>query len=206
MKTHLALIVAAALAALAPLAHAAPLTNVAQGGNVVISGPGFGNSNGWANGQLAAPSTVTDGVFLPVSTQWNIGTIFWAGGVPDLNDSITITLAQTASISSLHLQGDVNDLYAVSYLDLLGQWNSLATIAPNTNTNWGMGDGYASFGPVTASALRIVATGGDGSYAVSELQAMGTVASTVPEPSSAALMLAAFGALVPVVRRRTRAR
>jgi PEP-CTERM motif len=204
MTFKFALLAATVLATVAPLAQAEPLTNVAQGGTVTISGPGFGNSNGWSNGQLAAPSTITDGVFLPTSTQWNTGTIFWAGGVPDFSDSITITLQQVASISGLHLQGDVNDLYAVSYLDLLGGWHSLATIAPNTNTNWGMGDGYASFGPVTASALRIVATGGDGSYAVSELQAMGTVASSVPEPSSIALLLAGFGVLVPVARRRAR--
>ena len=199
MKFNATFLAAVVLTGAAPWAQASVVT---LNSTVTLSGSGFGNSNGWANGQLAAPSTVTDGVFLPTSTQWNVGTVFWAGGVPDFSDVINIKLAQAASINALHLQGDVNDLYNVSYKDLGGLWHDLATIAPNTNTNWGMGDGFAIFAPVSATELRIMATGGDGSYAVSELQANGSVLS-VPEPSSALLAFAALGvAFSPMVRRR----
>lgn len=190
---------AAWLAVAAAPAHAEIVT---LNSSVALSGSGFGNSNGWGGSLLAAPSSVTDGVFLPTSQQWNTNTVFWGGGAPDYNDFITITLAQAASINSLHLQGDVNDLYAVSYMDLDGGWHQLATIAPNTNTNWGLGDGYASFAPVSARALRINAVGGDGSYSVAELQANGSALS-VPEPATLLLALGGIGAaLVPVARRR----
>ena len=199
MNIKTACVVAAGLAAAAVPAHADIVT---LNSSVSLTGSGWGNSNGWGGSLLAAPSSVTDGVFLPTSQQWNTNTVFWGGGAPDYNDFITITLAQAATINSLHLQGDVNDLYAVSYMDLEGGWHDLATIAPNTNTNWGLGDGYASFAPVSARALRINAVGGDGSYSVAELQANGSALS-VPEPATLLLALCGVGAaLVPMVRRR----
>lgn len=199
MKLDTVCLAAAWLAVAAAPAHAEIVT---LNSSVALSGSGFGNSNGWGGSLLALPSSVTDGVFLPTSQQWNTNTVFWGGGAPDYNDFITITLAQAASINSLHLQGDVNDLYAVSYMDLDGGWHQLATIAPNTNTNWGLGDGYASFAPVSARALRINAVGGDGSYSVAELQANGSALS-VPEPATLLLALGGIGAaLVPVARRR----
>jgi len=199
LKFNTVCLAAAWLAVAGPQVHAEIVT---LNSSVTLTGPGFGNSNGWGGSLLAAPSSVTDGVFLPTSQQWNTNTVFWGGGAPDYNDFITITLAQAASIDNLHLQGDVNDLYSVSYMDLDGAWHNLATIAPNTNTSWGLGDGYASFAPVSARALRIQATGGDGSYSVAELQANGSALS-VPEPATLLLALGGIGAaLLPLARRR----
>jgi hypothetical protein len=199
LKINPALLATILLASAAPFASA---SNVALGGTVTTSGPGFGNANGWGGAALAAASTVTDGVFLSTGQQWDTNTVFWAGGVPDPADTITITLSQAASITGLHLQADNNDLYTVSYKDLGGTWHSLATIAPNTDSNWGLGDGFASFAAVSATALQIQATGGDTSYSVAELQADGQLISAVPENSSSLLMLAGLGAFVSMVRRR----
>ena len=200
MKLNLAALAAASLALALPLANAA--TNVALGGAVATSGTGFGLSNGWGVGVLAAGSSLTDGVFLPVGQQWNLGTVYWQGGAPDASDVITITLAQAATVGSLHLEADNNDAYSVSYRDLGGAWHALATIDPNTDSGWGLGDGFASFSAVSATAFQITATGGDGSYAVSEFQADGTVIPSVPEPTSTLLLAAGLGVMGLAARRR----
>jgi hypothetical protein len=199
LKLKLVALAAAALVSAAPFANAA---NVALGATVTTTGSGFGNSSGWGNAVLADPSTVTDGILLPVGQQWDTNTVFWSGGAPDTSDVITITLAQAASITGLQLEADNNDLYTISYEDLGGNWHDLATIAPNTDSNWGLGDGSASFAAVSATALQIHASGGDGAYAVAELAATGTALPAVPEPASGLLMLAGLGALASVARRR----
>jgi hypothetical protein len=68
------------LALTTPFAKAS--TNVALGAAVTTSGTGFGLSAGWGPGTLAAPSSLTDGVFLPVGTQWDLGTTYWQGQYP----------------------------------------------------------------------------------------------------------------------------
>ena len=200
MKLKLTALAAALLMLAVPFANAA--TNVALGGAVTTSGTGFGVSDGWGVGVLADGSSLTDGVFLPVGQQWNIGTVYWQGDVPDTSDVITITLAQAATVDSLHLEGDNNDAYSVSYRDLGGVWHALATIDPNTNSGWGLGDGFASFASVSATAFQITATGGDSSYAVSEFQADGTVIPSVPEPANVLLLAAGLGVMGLVARRR----
>lgn len=200
MKLKLTALTAALLILAFPLADAA--TNVALGGAVTTSGTGFGISDGWGVGVLAGNSSLTDGVFLPVSQQWNIGTVYWQGGVPDTGDVITVTLAQASTVDSLHLEGDNNDAYSVSYRDLGGSWHALAVIDPNTNSSWGLGDGYASFSPVSATAFQITATGGDGSFAVSEFQADGAAIPAVPEPTNLVLLAAGLAVVGLVARRR----
>ena len=200
MNAKISALAATLLVAIAPLAGAA---NVAAGAAVTATGTGFGSSVGWGGAALAAPSTVTDGLFLATGQQWNVDTVFWQGGAPDTADTVTITLAGAAAVTGLHLQADNNDLYDVTYRDVGGTWHDLGAIAPNTDSSWGLGDGYASFAAVTATAFQIHASGGDDSYAVSEFQATGSFLPAVPEPTTGLLMLAGLGALVAVARRRT---
>ena len=202
MNTKVSVLLAALLAAAAPIAGAA--TNVAGGAAVTTTGAGFGNSVGWGGASLAVPSTVTDGMFLPTGQQWDTGTVFWGTGAPyvlDTADTITIALSGAASVTDLHLQGDNNDTYRVSYEDQGGTWHFLADVNPNTDSSWGLGDGYASFAAVTAMAFQIQANG-DGAYAVSEFQATGSFLTAVPEPTSGLMLLVGLGALGAAARRR----
>ncbi len=202
MNSKISTLLAAALVAAAPLAGAA---NVATGASVTTAGTGFGQSAGWGVGTLAAPSTLVDGALVADFQQWDIGTVYWQGGAPDAVDTITIALSGAATVSGLFLQGDNNDLYTVRYEDTVGNWTTLATVQPNSGgaVNWGMGLASTSFAAVTAVAFQIQATGGDGSYAVSEFQATGEFLPTVPEPTSGLLMLAGLGALASLARRRS---
>ena len=123
-----------------------------------------------------------------------------------LNGRILSPAGPLETPTTIHVSGDritcIDESPGDNVVDLEGGWHPLATIAPNTNTNWGLGDGYASFAPVSARALRINAAGGDGSYSVAELQASGSALS-VPEPATLLLALGGVGAaLVPMVRRR----
>ena len=199
MNAKLSTLLATALVAVAPLAGAA---NVAGGAAVTTTGAGFGNSEGWCCGAPGAPSSVTDGLTLPTGQQWNVGTVFWGGDGVDTADTITITLAGAASVSSLFLQGDNNDTYSVSYLGLDNAWHALAAIDPNTDSSWGLGDNTASFSAVTATAFEIQASG-DGAYAVSEFQANGAFLPAVPEPAPGLLLLGGLGALASIARRRS---
>ena len=199
MNAKLSTLLATALVAVAPLAGAA---NVAGGAAVTTTGAGFGNSEGWCCGAPGAASSVTDGLTLPTGQQWNVGTVFWGGDGVDTADTITITLAGAASVSSLFLQGDNNDTYSVSYLGLDNAWHALAAIDPNTDSSWGLGDNTASFAAVTATAFEIQASG-DGAYAVSEFQANGAFLPAVPEPAPGLLLLGGLGALASIARRRS---
>jgi hypothetical protein len=199
MNAKISALLATALAAAAPFASAA---NVAGGAAVTNAGAGFGVSGGWCCGAPAALSTVTDGSTLAVGTQWNTGTVFWSGAGTDTSDSLTITLAHAAAVTGLSMEADNNDAYAVRYLGLDSAWHDLATLHPNTDSGWGLGDGSASFGAVTATAFQIMASG-DGYYSVAEFQADGRFLTAVPEPTSGMLMLAGVAALASLARRRS---
>ncbi len=188
------LLAAAALALCAGAASAA--TNVALNGTVSISGPDFWNSPGWGAGAPAPLSSLTDGTFLPLNTQWNLGTVFWTS--PPNADIVTIQLSHTSVVSSILLQADNNDDYGIGYYDTASVWHALPTISPHRS--WGMDNGSASFAPITATAFTITNLGGDGYNSVSEFQAFGA---PVPEPETYALMLAGLGALGFVARRKT---
>jgi len=191
---------AIALACLACTGAAMADTNVALGGGVSLTGAGFWDGGPWGPGTPADPSTVTDGAYLPINTQWNIGTVFWTGAVGA--DSITITLNQAASVNQLAIQADNDNDYRIQYRDTANVWHDLAVMSPNRS--WGMENGSTILGgPVVATAFMIsgAAGTGDDHFAVSEFQAMGSV---VPEPASYAMLGAGLALVGLVARRRQR--
>ena len=205
MQSKISALLATLLAAAAPFAGAA---NVAGGGTVSIAGDGFFQySAEWGSGVGAPLSSVVDGITVPDGQQWNVGTVYWQG---DAVNTLTIQLASAATVSSLFLQADNNDFYAVSYEDLGGTWHAIgATLSPHGavdpsvgSVDWGMGTASYTFADaVTAQAFQITATG-DSFYAVSEFQADGAFLPAVPEPGTGLLMLAGLGALAAAARRR----
>lgn len=192
---------AIALACMA-CAGSALADNVALNGAVTLNGSGFGNSDGWASGALAAASTVTDGVYLPIGTQWNTGTVFWTGDVGA--DTIMVTLNQAAVVSQLKLQADNDNNYLVQYRDTANVWHDAAVIMPNRS--WGQDNGSVVLGaPVTATAFMISGTtgAGDNHFSVSEFEAIGRVV-PVPEPETYAMLGAGLALLGWVARRKQR--
>jgi hypothetical protein len=192
---------ALALALLGLTGGAMAATNVALNGTVTLSATaGFGDSAGWGGAVFADPSTVTDGVFLTVGTQWNTGSVFWSGdyGV----DTITVTLSQKSAVSSFALQADNDNNYRIEYLDSANVWQTAAIISPNRS--WGLDNGAATLGsPVVTTAFRISGAPGAGDYqfSVSEFQAIGT---PVPEPATYAMLGAGLGLLGLAARRKSR--
>ncbi|OFA00363.1 PEP-CTERM sorting domain-containing protein [Duganella sp. HH101] len=191
---------AIALACLACSGAAMADTNVALGGGVSLTGSGFWDGGSWGPGAPADPSTVTDSVYLPIGTQWNLGTVFWSGDYGA--DSITITLNQAASVNQLAIQADNDNDYRIQYRDTANVWHDLAVMSPNRS--WGQDNGSTILGaPVVATAFMIsgAAGAGDNHFAVSEFQAMGNV---VPEPASYAMMGAGLALVGLAARRRQR--
>ncbi|RFP10073.1 MULTISPECIES: PEP-CTERM sorting domain-containing protein [unclassified Duganella] len=192
---------AIALACMA-CAGSALADNVALNGAVTLTGSGFGNSDGWLGGALAAPSTVTDGVYLPIGTQWNTGTVFWTGDVGA--DTVMITLNHTSVVSQLNLQADNDNNYLVQYRDTSNVWHDAAVIVPHRS--WGQDNGSVVLGtPVTATAFMISGTtgAGDNHFSVSEFEAIGRVVA-VPEPETYTMLGAGLAMLGWMARRKQR--
>jgi hypothetical protein len=164
--------------------------NVASGKTVTLNG----SMNGTAD-------TLTDGVFLPRSTQWQTGTVWWNGDT----QYAEINLGGTFVINSFIVQADDNDAYRIEYRDIsTNLWNTAWNVPNYDAFGWGMQTRpnpdddsvrYSLGATITTDMLRFYADqaygGGDNSYSVSEIQAYGT--SAVPLPS--AMLLFAPGLL-----------
>lgn len=179
-------------------------TNVALNATVTLNGTFGGADPVWGAGSLAAGSTLTDGTFLPATTQWNLGTVYWFGG-PNIGgtpffpgNNIQIDLGGQFFVDSLTLQADDNDAYPLFYRN--GDADPWVSIwdAPVVG-GFGMQTRNTSFAPIIATSFLIGNGNGDGYYSVSEFQAIGAA---VPEPETYAMFLAGLGLMGLVSRRR----
>jgi hypothetical protein len=191
MRTGLTILILIGLLAAATGAQAIS-NNVALGKTVMPFGS-FGVP--WSVIQ-----TVTDGAWLPDGSNWQ-SAAWWNGTA----SYMTINLGGQFTITGFSVQADNNDTYRISYLNEAGGGTSAWEVPtrynyggmstrPNPGEIW-------SITPITTTALRFQATGGDNMYSVSELQAYGS-ASQVPEPAAIVLAITGLGTLLSVRRRK----
>jgi hypothetical protein len=186
MKLKILASVAVAVSVWAPATQAAVI-NVAQGKPVAASGT--------FDSVPSLLPTVVDGVFLNEGTLWTSGTVYWRG----LNPALTVDLQGSFTISSFIVQADDNDSYRIEYRDGANPWQTAWNVPNYDAGNVGMTTRpdathttrYMLPAPLTASELRFTATGGDGYYSVSEIQAF----APVPEPGTYLAGLSALGML-----------
>jgi len=153
-----------------------------------------------------SPQTIVDGTFLPQSTQWDQGAVWWDSQDGAANDTIEIDLGGWFEIESLIVQADDNDAYQLAYWDG-GAWQ-LAWDVPAVG-GWGMQtrpnpaddtQRYMLPSPIVTNALLFHGDFGNSDlyFSVSEIQAYGHA---IPAPG--AILLGTIGvSLVGWLRRR----
>jgi len=150
---------------------------------------------------FAPPHTLVDGIFRGMFTTWTQDTVFWdASAAGAASNSIVVNLDKTYAINQLLIEADSNEFYEVQYrsgASWIPVWDANPVPAYGLQTR-----ASPVFGPFVTDALRVVAIGGDGLYAVSELQAFGVAA--VPEPGTWAMLVAGLGMVGFFLRRRLR--
>lgn len=180
-------------------AHAGTVT---VGSTVSLNGTFFTDPGPWGTGSQAAPADLVDGVYQPEGHQWNLDSIWWNGYTQPIN-SVTIALAGLFAITDFSVQADDNDSYLLEYFGTDLAWHNAWSIPPVYT--WGLVTRSTVLGaPIIASQLRFTATGGDGYYAVSEIEANGRKIADVPDSTSSLMLFAGALGFVGAVRRRIR--
>jgi hypothetical protein len=194
--------IVALLCALSALSVAQAAPNVALGSSVALNGAFFTNSDGWPLGTNGTGPDLVNGIYQPENQQWNFNSVWWNGNDgPDNN--IVITLPGEFDISGFKVQADDNDTYRIEYLGLDTLWHTAWDIpAPN---GFGLTTSSTTLGSIiTTTALRFTATGGDGLYAVSQIEADGvgiTTHGTVPETAGTFALFGGALGLIGLARR-----
>lgn len=186
-------------------AFACPI-NVAEGADVTLHGT-FGvlrDGSGWAHYDPADASTLTDGEFLPQSTLWNDGSVWWDEAVEASADNwIEIDLGMVYELVGFIVQADDNDAYLLEYWDgttwltawdipAVGGWGDQTRPDPLDNTAI-----YELGTPISTDRLRFTGVfANDEYYSVTEIQAF-----AMPEPGTLALLGIGLIAMA-LVRRR----
>ena len=191
-------------------------TNVALNKDVTLNGSFF--TNGWGGGLAVDKQTVVDGNFLPQSTQWDQGAVWWDSnqGTGNSGQNIVIDLAGTFRLSSFIVQADDNDAYDLYYRNGASDPWKLAWAVPNYDIVNGVDvsglqtrpnpsdNAEQYFLPSSIVATDLMIKGNSDSdfyYSVSEIQAFGA---PVPEPGTIFLLGAGLIGLGFFGRRRTR--
>ncbi len=189
-----------AMVCCAGLCLPAKATNVATGSSVTLNGTFFVDSGGWSLGTNAAPSDLVTGTYQPNGQQWNFDSVWWNGAEYPGNN-IVVTLPGMAVISGFKVQADDNDTYRIEYWGADSAWHIGWDIpAPG---GWGLTTSSTTLGlPITTDALRFTATGGDGLYSVSQIEADGRFAGSVPDNSATLALLGGALGLIALARRR----
>lgn len=198
MKKNVLTGLATALLMLGISGVASATSNVAEGKTVTYDGTFF--TGGWGWGTTVPYDTIVDGTFLPRSTGWNVGPVWWDDTVSP-NNTLTIDLGATYNIESFVVQADDNDAYKLEYWNASTSSWATAWNVPNYNyyngiDAWGVQTRpdpdnnalrYDLPTSITTSKLRFSGNPSDGDrlFAVSEIQAYGNV---VPEPSAMLLL------------------
>ncbi|MDT7834365.1 PEP-CTERM sorting domain-containing protein [Aquabacterium sp. OR-4] len=140
-------------------------------------------SAGVVNAALAG-----DGLFPADSTYWQTQSAWWFG----TTEAVTFSFDQAYSLSGVTLTVDNNDFYQVQISKDGLSWSQYVTILAFEGAVTG---GQETFTPSVVTTgpgykyARVVALFGDNAYSVGEVQFTG-VSAAVPEPTSAALLLA----------------
>lgn len=139
---------------------------------------------------VADGSTLVDGTFLPAGTLWNNGSVWWDQTVgASTSNNIVIDLGGFYDLIGFIVQADDNDSYLIEYwsgtswvsawnIPIVGGWG-LQT-RPNLLDNTEINELGSS---ISTDQLRFTATGGDGYFSVTEIQAF-----SIPEPGTLALI------------------